>query len=264
MNLEADYEMRSMYFRILGPLEVVDDDGDPVRIPGGRRRALLIALLTKANDVICVDRLLDWLWHTDLPRCPVPTLQVHISMLRKALEPGRRPRSPATVLLTQAPGYLLRVPTAHHDLLTFEELLRKGRLLFDKGDAENTRLVCTEALKLLRGDPLVDVVYLEAAQTEIRRLEELRLSAVALRIKADLVLGRNQEVVPELTRLIETYPFHEQFHAELMVALSHCGRRADALNVYRRAREMLAREMGLAPGPELRQVLTGLTGSSVE
>jgi DNA-binding SARP family transcriptional activator len=246
--------MRIMRFGILGPLEVFDDNGAPVHIPGGRRRALLIALLTQPNDVICVDRLLEWMWHADLPRCPIPTLQVHISMLRRVLEPGRPPRAPATVLITQAPGYLLRVPQGQLDTVSFEELLRKGRMLFEQGDAEHARLTFVEALALWRGDPLVDVVFHDAAQTEIHRLEELRLTTLALRIEADLMLGRHQEVIPELTRLAATYPFHEQFHAGLMEALSRCGRRSDALNVYRRAQETLAREMGLSPGPELRKI----------
>jgi DNA-binding SARP family transcriptional activator len=245
--------MRRLYFRILGPLEVSGVDG-PMRIGGWKRRALLIALLTRPNDVVAVDRLLEWLWPAGTPRSSISTLQAHVSMLRRTLEPTRAPWSPPTVLMTVPPGYLLRTTTAELDTLHFEELLRAGRLALERRDPERARPPLGEALGLWRGDALADVTLLDAAQAEIRRLEELRLAALVLRIEADLALRRHLDVVAELMHLIVVYPLHEQFYAQLMLALCRSGRRAEALAVYGRARTVLRREMGLEPGPELRRV----------
>jgi SARP family transcriptional regulator, regulator of embCAB operon len=242
-----------MLFRILGPLEVIAENG-PVRIPGHRRRSLLIALLTRPGDVVCVDRLVEWLWPAGTPRSPLATLQAHVSMLRRILEPDRSPWSPPSVLVTRPPGYLLRVAPEELDSLCFEALVEQGRLTLDSGDAAGARRLLLDALALWRGDALSDVAFLEAAQAEIRRLEELHLSSLVLRIEADLALGRHLEVVPELTRLIMANPLNEKLYSQLMLALCRCGRRAEALSVYRRARDVLASEMALEPGPDLRRM----------
>lgn len=158
------------------------------------------------------------------------------------------------MLLTRPPGYLLRVPSAELDALRFEELLRGSRHALERDEPETARPLLRAALDLWRGDALAEVTMLDAAQAEIRRLEELRLVANVLRIEADLAIGRHLDVVPELTHLLVAHPLHEQLYALLMLALCRCGRRADALAVFGQARDVLRREMSLEPGPALRRM----------
>jgi DNA-binding SARP family transcriptional activator len=245
--------MAFLQFRILGPLDVIGPDG-PVCLDGRKRRALLIALLARPNEVVGVDRLREWLWPAGAPPAATQTLQAHISILRTKLEPARPPWRASSMLLTRSPGYLLRATSAELDTLRFEELLRSGREALDRGEPASAGPLLRAALDLWRGEALADVAMLDAAQAEIRRLEELRLAATVLRIEADLSLGRYLDVVPELTRLVAAQPLHEQLYALLMLALCRCGRRAEALAVYGRARDVLRREMGLAPGPALRRM----------
>jgi SARP family transcriptional regulator, regulator of embCAB operon len=240
-----------MQFHILGPLRVFDGD-EPVPLPGPRRRALLIALLANANTVVPTNKLVDWLWQCDPPRSALTTLHAHLSNLRRTLEPHRERWTPSSRLITQSPGYLIRVEPGELDVMRFERLVAEGTRALGGGDMERARAVLTEALALWRGPALSDVAHLDAARGEIARLSEFRLTAATLRIEADLALRRHLEVVPELTGLIAAHPLHERFYVQLMVALTRSGRRADALAVYLRARSVLAEELAVAPGPALR------------
>jgi SARP family transcriptional regulator, regulator of embCAB operon len=240
-----------MRFEILGPLRLLDGDA-PIRIHGARRRTLLIALLANANTVVPTTDLVEWLWQCDPPRSTLTTLHAHLSNLRRTLEPQRKPWHPSRRLVTQWPGYLLRVEAGELDVMCFEGLVAEGARALDTGEPERARHLLTEALALWRGPALADVAHLDAARSEIARLNEFRLTAATLRIEADLALRRHLEVVPELTGLIAAHPLHERFYAQLMVALTRSGRRADALAVYRRARSVLAEELAVAPGRALR------------
>jgi len=137
------------------------------------------------------------------------------------------------------------------DVLHFERLIGRGAQALQHGQAERASALLNEALGLWRGAPLTEACVLEVAQAEIARLEEMRLTALMLRVEAELALGHHLEMVPELARLVVTHPLHEPFYGQLMVALSAVGRRADALRVYRRARDVLARELAIEPGPAL-------------
>jgi DNA-binding SARP family transcriptional activator len=192
------------------------------------------------------------------------TLRAHVSMLRGLLEPDRTPWQPADRLLTRPPGYLLRVGPDELDVFDFERLLRAARARLNARDAESAQRLLSEALALWRGGALSDAAHVEAARAEIARLEELRLNAVTLRVEANLVLRRHQEIVPELTHLVVKYPLHERFYVQLMVALSRSGRRADALAVYRRARAVLARELAVAPGLALRHAEAAILAGELE
>jgi DNA-binding SARP family transcriptional activator len=251
-----------MKFHILGPLEVIADTG-PVHLEAPSLRCLLLALLSHPNDLVCVDRLQEWLWPAEVPRSAVATLQARVSVLRRLLEPDRPPWSKPRVLITRSPGYLIRVERDDLDSLAFESLLLRARAAQATGDYESVRGLLTDALALWRGDPLADVAFLEAAQPVVRRLEELRLSAIELRVEADLRLGRHFEVVADLVGLTSAHPVHEPYYAQLMVALYRCGRRADALGVYARAREVLSREMALEPGPVLRRLRKAIQADDV-
>jgi DNA-binding SARP family transcriptional activator len=242
-----------MRFGILGALRIQGPDG-PITVTGTKRRVLLTVLLANANRPVALDTVIDWLWPGHPPRSAAGTIQAHVSALRHLLEP-RLPRwGRSSLLLTHAGGYLIQVNAEQLDVLNFEELVGRGREALRNGRAGEASKLLGEALELWRGEPLAEAASVGAAQAEVARLEELRLAAILLHTEAELALGNQLELVPELARLVRVHPLHEPFYAQLMAALSASGRRADALQVYARAREVLARELAVEPGPELRQV----------
>jgi DNA-binding SARP family transcriptional activator len=228
-------------FRILGPLEVEGGDG-PVALGGQRQRALLGALLLEAGRVVPTDRLVDLLWGEGAPRTATTSLQNSISRLRRELGPD--------VLETKTPGYVLRAEPQQIDARRFEMQLRDAR----RAGAEERRELLQRALSLWRGPALADFAFDDFAQAEIRRLEELRLVAHGERIDADLELGRHGDVIGELEGLVRDHPLRETFRRQLMLALYRAGRQAEALDVYQDARARFIDELGIEPGPELKQL----------
>lgn len=228
-------------FRLLGPLEAVGDDGEPLVLGGQKQRAVLALLLLRANRVVSTDFLIDSVWGETPPRTATTSLQNSISALRRLLGPA--------ALVTRSPGYMLVVPEGAHDLAQFERLVTEARLLEPEDRAAKLR----EALALWRGDPLSDAGLEAAIEAEVRRLEELRVTTIEDRIEADLVCGRYTEVVPELVSLVATHPLRERVRKQLMLAHHHSGRDDDALRVYQDMRQALA-EIGLEPSPELKQL----------
>jgi DNA-binding SARP family transcriptional activator len=245
-----------MQFQILGPLEV-RRQGSPVAVGAAKQRALLAILLVHANELVSSDRLIDELWPQP-PETAANTLQVYVGKLRKALEPGRARGAPAEVLITRAPGYMLRVEAGQLDAERFESLLADGSRAREAGESPTAAELLRDALALWRGDALADFIYEPFAQGEIARLEELRLSALEERIEADLGLGRHAALVGELEGLVREHPLRERLRAQLMLALYRAGRQADALEVYRETRETLDEELGLSPGPALERLQTAI------
>lgn len=223
-----------MEFRILGPLEVVDADR-PLALGGERQRALLALLLTRANEVVSTDHLIDELWGIRPPKQALNTVQYYVSQLRKTLGADR--------IVTRAPGYMIRVEPDELDLARFEQLS-------EDGSAESLHA----ALELWRGPALADLAYESFAQNEASRLEELRLVVQERRIDADLEGGRTAELVTELERLIVEHPLRERLRGQLMLALYRSGRQAEALAAYQAARSALVEELGIEPGPELQKL----------
>lgn len=243
-----------MYFAILGPLEVRNQHA-PVNVGGAKRRALLIALLANANRIVPTDELMAWLWPNGRPpRSAALVIQAHVSSLRQVLEPSRLPRTLPKMLLTNAAGYLMQLTPEQLDVLLFESLLLTGNRYLAHDAPHKAAEVLRKGLALWRGAALCDVRDLPAARNEATRLDELKLTATVQCIEADLRMQRFLEVIPQLTVLIAEFPYHERFYAQLMTALSGSGRRAEALVVYQRARRLLADELGVEPGPELRAV----------
>jgi DNA-binding SARP family transcriptional activator len=245
-----------MEFQILGPLQV-RGDAAPVALGAAKQRTLLAILLVHANEVVATDRLIEELW-PEPPRTAANALQVNIGKLRKALDPGRSPGSPGELLITRAPGYILRVEPDELDADRFERLLSDGRSAREADDPETVAATLRRALDLWRGPALVDFAYDPFAQAEIARLEELRLDAVEERIEADLELGHGGELVSELESLIRDNPLRERLRGQLMLALYRSGRQADALEVYRQTSQTLRDELGLAPGRRLQQLQTAI------
>ena len=234
-----------MEFRILGPLEVWDA-GREVSLGGPKPRALLAGLLLHPNEVVPADRLIDELWGEDFPEDAAAALRVNVSRLRKALAQD--------VLTTRSPGYVIRVEPDELDLHRFERLVDEGRDLLARGLAADASQRLRDALSLWRGQPLADFAYESFAQAAIARLEEIRLSAVELRIDADLLLGRHDELVGELEALIADHPLRERLRACLMTALYRSGRQAEALGAYQNARRALVDELGIEPSPALQEL----------
>jgi DNA-binding SARP family transcriptional activator len=231
-------------FRILGPLEV-SHDGRSVPVTGARQRELLALLLLDAGHVVSSDRLMEELWGADQPAAGSTALRVRVSQLRKALG--------ADVLVTRPPGYALLVPRDGLDLWRFERGLYEGERALAT-DPQRALDALTQALSEWRGRPLVDVAYAPFSQAAVVRLEELRASALELRIEAELTLGHHVRLIGELQALTSENPLRERLWAQLMTALYRDGRQADALAAYRNARERLVEEIGIEPGPELRSL----------
>jgi DNA-binding SARP family transcriptional activator len=229
-----------MQFRILGPLEVLEE-GRSVALGGAKQRALLAVLLLHANEVVSRDRLIDELWGGEPPDTVHTALQVHVSQLRKRL--GR------DTIVTRTPGYLIRVSDGELDLHRFERLVATARA---EEPAQAARLL-REGLALWRGAPLAELGD-SFARAERARLEEQRLAALEQRIEPELALGRHAELVPELEALVREQPLRERLRGQLMLALYRCGRQADALQVYRSGRRLLDEELGLQPDDELQRL----------
>jgi DNA-binding SARP family transcriptional activator len=238
---------RGVEFRILGPLEVVDG-GRAVPIGGGRLRSLLALLLLNANELVAADRLVEELWGEEAGRAPQNALQVAVSRLRDALGWA------AERLVTQEPGYVLRIGADELDVERFEALVAEGRRQAAGGDASGAAATFRGALGLWRGGALADFVYEPFAQLDIARLEELRVSALEERVDADLAVGRSSELVGELQTAVAEHPLRERLCAQLMLALYRCGRQAEALAAYRQSRETLVEQLGVEPGAELREL----------
>ena len=182
-----------MEFRVLGPLEVLDDAGSPIDVGSKQQRALLALLLANANRVVATDRILEELW-ADAPEGKEKTLWVYISRLRSALEPARPAHSKSSVLVTRDHGYSLNIDLDSVDAHRFEELAERGRgLVRDNPAAANEAL--GKALEMWRGEPYEDFAYEEFAQPEIKRIDEIHLVATEDGIDASIRAGRHREVI---------------------------------------------------------------------
>lgn len=231
--------------RLLGPVAALRA-GVSVDLRGRKPRALLARLALDPGTVLSVDRIVEDLWPAGAPETAAHAVQVYVSQLRTALGSAAIERGAA--------GYALGVDRKQIDARRFEHLADEGRAALQDGDVRTSHGALREALELWRGPALSDFVYEPFAQLEIARLEELRLVALECRIDADLALGRHAEVVAELEALVEAHPLREGPLRRLMLALYRCGHQVDALAAYRRARGALVAELGIEPGPELREL----------
>ncbi len=227
-----------MEFRILGPLEV-RQDGRAVQISAPRQRSLLVILLLHANQVVARDDLIERLWDGGAPKTARAALQNAVSGLRRTLG--------ADVLETVPPGYRLNVEVKNLDSLRFVALVDEARDAEPEVRAKRLR----DALAYWRGPPVSEYPFVES---ELGRLEELRLIALERRIDADLALGRASDLVPELEALVASTPLRERFWEQLMLALYRSRRQAEALATYRRAHDVFAEELGIEPGFGLKEL----------
>jgi DNA-binding SARP family transcriptional activator/tetratricopeptide (TPR) repeat protein len=235
-------------FGLLGPL-VVEADGARVTVSAGKQRALLAALLLRANHVVSPDELADAVWERNPPGSARVTLQNYVKRLRQALGPAGYER-----IVTRPAGYLIEVGPAELDVARFSDLQQAGRAAVRAAAWEAASAQLGAALALWRGEPLADVPSRVLVQAEVPRLAEMRLETLEARIDADLHLGRHQGVIAELQGLIAAEPLRERLHELLMLALYRSGQRDTALAVHHRVQRQLIDEVGIEPGPGLREL----------
>ena len=245
-------------FRLLGPLEVwVDEQWREINAP--KWRSVLAALLINAGQVVSVDALIDELWGDAEPAKAANLVSIYVLRLRRLLgEEG------GALLVTRSPGYQLRVGPADTDVRQFEATVREGRNAMAAGDPSLAAGHLAEALALWRGSPLADVPRSPLVESEAERLAELKLDASELRITAELACGGHSAVVSDLRRLLADNPLREGLWALLMKALNGSGRHAEALDAYGQARRVIADELGVDPGAELRKLYHDLLAEDAD
>ena len=252
--------MGSIEFRLLGPFGA-EHDGQLLALGGRRQRAILAVLTIHAGKVLSTDHIAEEIWAGNPPPSATRTVHAYVSRLRSAL---RVHEGGADELFRREPGYVLAVDPMRIDAVRFEHLVEGAVAALDAGYPARANEDLRDALALWRGEALADFAYDSFAATESRRLDGRRLQALELRIDTDLALGRHAQLVPEVESLVSMYPLRERFWAQCMVALYRCGRQSDALATYGRVRRMLADDLGLEPGEELRLLERQILEQSAE
>ena len=234
-----------MQVRLFGELEAVAG-GVPVPVRGARQRALLALLALQRGRPVSAGRLIDVLWGDGQAAHPGNALQAQIGQLRRTFG--------AAAIRTTEAGYALAVGPGDVDVVRFGQLVAEGRRLAEAGQAAAAAAVLTEALGLRRGEPLAEFAGAGFADAERAHLEELLLVAVEARAGADLALGRAGELAAELEAWCRPHPLRERLWELRIVALYRAGRQAEALAAYTEVRDHLAAELGIDPGPALRDL----------
>jgi DNA-binding SARP family transcriptional activator/tetratricopeptide (TPR) repeat protein len=235
--------MTQWSFGTLGSLEV-RRDGVPLTLSAAKHRVVLATLVLHVGETVATDQLVTSLWDHEPPSGARSTCQAYVMRLRQAL-------GDPDVIRTRPGGYLLDVDPAQADHVRFAVLVVQARRT---KDARERSTLLHRALGLWRGPVLADVPSDTLHRDDVPALQEQRLAALELRIRADLELGAHAEVIGELRTLTAEHPFRERFWADLMLALYRSSRQADALQVYRELDVMLAKELGLRPGEQVRQL----------
>jgi DNA-binding SARP family transcriptional activator/basic membrane lipoprotein Med (substrate-binding protein (PBP1-ABC) superfamily) len=231
-------------FLVLGPLEV-RLDGESLPLGGAKQRAVLAALLLRADEVVPIERLIDEVWGDDPPPSAAHSLESYVSRLRQLLN-GHGP-----TLVRRGAGYSLELHDGTLDARTFLDLQQEAAAAEEPSRALE---LATAALAVWRGPALADVALASAGRAEAERFEELRLRAYEVRFDADLALGLHGQLIGEVQPLLAQNPYRERFVAQFMLALYRSGRHADALDVYERTRAALSEGLGLQPSLELQRL----------
>jgi DNA-binding SARP family transcriptional activator len=230
-------------FRILGPLEVWNGQ-EWARVSAPKWRALLATLLLSPGQPVSTGRLIADLWGDNPPAKAKNLVSVYVHRLRRLIgDVG------GEVLVTRAPGYQIMLSQGNLDAKRFARLVADGRAALARGDAAAAAGLLSVALDLWRGPALADVPASPAVAAEADRLEESRIQALELRIEADLGCGRQDEVAPELSRLVADHPLREGLWGLLMRALYGAGRQAEALETYAGPRRRSRTSWAWSPAP---------------
>jgi DNA-binding SARP family transcriptional activator len=231
-----------VFFRILGPIEI--EYANTIVTPKAPKlRQVAALLILHANRTASAAQLIEELWQEQPPASALTTLQTYVP-----------PADARDLLITRPSGYALMVPPDKVDHAQFETLLRQGRTALAAGDADRASGLLHDALFLWRGAPLGDVPMGPSLSAYAQWLEEQRMDALELRIKADLAVGMHRQLIGELKSLVAANELHEWLHAELMIALHRSGRRGEAMGVYQQLRITLRESLGLEPSAGVRDV----------
>src|SRR5438067_64624 len=237
-----------MEFRILGPLEVVED-GEPVALGTLKERLVLGVLLLHANEFVSRERLIDDLWGEAPPPTARQAVNVYLSKLRKAL--GRAGADP---IATASGGYRLHVDPESLDASRVQVLVVSARESVSKGELEHAAERFREALALWRGPTLAGLQLESRGRDEVAQLDELRLAALMDWIDCELALGRHEQALGELNLLVREHPLRERLRAQQMLALYRADRQAEALGAYAEARQTLVNDLGIEPSEALQRL----------
>jgi DNA-binding NarL/FixJ family response regulator/DNA-binding SARP family transcriptional activator len=239
-------------YRLLGPLEVLDQQG-PIALGRAKERLVLAVLLLHANEVVSRDRLIDELWGESPPPTAKKAVNVYISQLRKALA-----RDGVDPIQTVAGGYRVSVEADRLDATRAQELLASARTSAAAGDPDIAAEQFRQALALWRGRTLACLELEGSGRHEVEQLEEMRLGALMDRVDCDLALGRHEQLVGELNRLVGEHPFRERLRVQQMLALYRADRQAEALDAYQQARQTLVDDLGIEPSEALQRLQRGI------
>jgi DNA-binding SARP family transcriptional activator len=248
-----------MEFRLLGALEVIENDQE-ITPTAPKLREVLALLVLRNNQLVQIESLIDELWDENPPSSALSTLQTYIYKLRKILFD----RADDSSLVTKQAGYLALIPPGNVDACRFEESLIQGRKAMEEGDAAASAQTLAEALSMWRGPALADVLPGSVLAAHVTRLEEAKLTAIELRIEAELKLGRHVQLISELKGLTWAHPYHEGLHTKLMLALYRAGRRSEALESYQQIRSVLVEELGVEPSTQTMRMQQSLLSSDPE
>ena len=241
-----------MEYRILGPIEVLDERGS-VALGTLKERLVLAVLLLHANEVVSRERLIDELWGESPPATAKKAVNVYVSQLRKALGGGG-----GDPIQTETGGYRLLLETGDLDATRVQQLLARARDAASAGGLETASELFREALTQWRGRTLAGLELEASGRHEIEQLEELRLTALMDRVDCDLALGRHEQLIGELNRLVGEHPLRERLRAQQMLALYRADRQAEALDAYRQARQTLVDDLGIEPSEALQRLQKGI------
>lgn len=240
-------------FRVLGPIEAAVG-GRWVDLGAPKQRAALALLVSQVGQPVSVDVMVESLWAGRPPQSAITSLHAYIANLRRALEPHRAPRTPATVLCTRGRSYLLDSRAVEVDAHRFGECATAGWQALDRGEPQRALHEFEAGLALWRGDAYAEVATAAPVTPEAVRLEELRLSMVEGRCATLIAIGNHELAVPELVAFTQAHPLREYGCELLSLALYRAGRQADALSVLRAHQQRMVEDLGISPSPALQHL----------
>lgn len=245
--------MSALWIRALGPLDVVLG-GEHISVGGAKQRIVLACLALRANSVVTTDTLVDALWADNPPSKPGPQLQVYVANLRHALEPARSKGVSSHRLVGRAGGYLLSATAQELDLVRFRERVQSAETAVEAGDITEGAEYLRDAVELFTDPIFPDLADIPRLRAELDKLDETRLNTHQDLIEVELALGRHAELVAEIQVLLAGHPYREGLWAQLVLALYRCGRQAEALAACRKAHRVFIHELGIEPGPQLKEL----------
>ncbi|MFK3733223.1 BTAD domain-containing putative transcriptional regulator [Streptomyces sp. NPDC088090] len=243
-----------MEFHLIGPFEIVTDDGRTYAPKATKICQVLAVLALQPREPVATDTLVLELWGEQAAKGAVRTLQTHVYHARRMLREAQAGGSERRLLATKAPGYRLEVDEDEVDVHVFERLIRRAQWELTEGCPERASDCLDRAQALWRGPMLGNIPTGIVLAGRIAYLEELRIRALELRVETENRLGRSREFLPELRALVNDHPLHEWFHCQLISALHGAGRRGEALQAYQNLYRILTRELGLEPSAEVQRL----------